>query len=246
MNGPRIAFVHDHDGDGRNDHCHQTGYQEKDAAGDAEYHVRVNNDARPGRQRVTFCYDPQIEAQADAGGQPVGHGCADSEARSRVDVVWTAAAGATSRQAARDPEDVEGRLDIIRVGARARGRRMVLRIRTAEAWRCSYLKSPVESYDSRGGTFRWHVDTNRDPYNEHTASYRCQGGTVFLDFPESGGTFEALKPDPRTVVVEVPRHRFGLDHRRVRLVAISRVDGRHRTTVLFDHEDYTTPLRPYR
>jgi hypothetical protein len=89
MNGPRLAFVHDHDGDGRNDHCHQTGYQERDAAGDEEYHVRVNNDTKRGRQRVTFCYDPEQDASADASGQPAGHGCADSSVKSRVVVVWT-------------------------------------------------------------------------------------------------------------------------------------------------------------
>ena len=91
MNGPRVAFVHDHDADGRNDHCHQTGYQERDAAGDEEYHVRVNNDTKPGRQKVTFCYDPEHDAAADASGQPAGHGCGDSGARSRVVVVWTRA-----------------------------------------------------------------------------------------------------------------------------------------------------------
>lgn len=89
MNGPRVAFVHDHDSDGRNDHCHQTGYQEKDAAGDEEYHVRINNDAKPGRQKVTFCFDPQQDPAADSTGQPDGHGCADSSASSRVVVVWT-------------------------------------------------------------------------------------------------------------------------------------------------------------
>ena len=89
MNGPRVAFVHDHDSDGRIDHCHQTGYQEKDAAGDEEYHVRINNDGRPGRQRVAVCYDPEQDAQADAAGQPEGHGCSDSEVRSRVIVRWT-------------------------------------------------------------------------------------------------------------------------------------------------------------
>lgn len=89
MNGPRVAFVHDHDGNGSIDHCHQTGYQVKDAAGDEEYHVRLNNDARPGKQKVAFCYDPQQDAQADAGGQPEGHGCADSTAKSKIVVIWT-------------------------------------------------------------------------------------------------------------------------------------------------------------
>lgn len=88
MNGPQVAYVHDHNGDGRNDHCHQSGYQMKDAAGDEEYHVRLNNDASPGRQRVTFCFDPEQDPAADAAGQPSGHGCADTEVKSRVLIRW--------------------------------------------------------------------------------------------------------------------------------------------------------------
>lgn len=88
MNGPRVAYVHDHNADGRNDHCHQTGYQMKDAAGDQEYHVRLNNDASAGRQRVTFCFDPHQDATADASGQPAGHGCADTDIKSRVLIRW--------------------------------------------------------------------------------------------------------------------------------------------------------------
>lgn len=89
MNGPRLAYVHDHDGDGSIDHCHQTGYQAKDAAGDDEYHVRINNDSKPGRQRVVFCYDPEQDVQADANGQPEGHGCSGASPRSKIVVVWT-------------------------------------------------------------------------------------------------------------------------------------------------------------
>ena len=88
MNGERVAYLHDHNGDGRNDHCHQTGYQVKDAAGDDEYHVRINNDTKPGRQRLIFCFDPQQDAAADASGQPAGHGCSDADVRSSVAVRW--------------------------------------------------------------------------------------------------------------------------------------------------------------
>lgn len=88
MNGPKVSFVHDHNGDGRNDHCHQTGYQMRDAAGDEEYHVRLNNDAAPGRQRVVFCFDPEQDAAADVSGQPSGHGCRDTDVKSRILVRW--------------------------------------------------------------------------------------------------------------------------------------------------------------
>ena len=90
MNGPKRAYVHDHNGDGRNDHCHQTGYQSKDAAGDDEYHVRVNNDTKAGRQRVVFCFDSEQDAESDASGQPKGHGCRDEAAnvKSRITIGW--------------------------------------------------------------------------------------------------------------------------------------------------------------
>ncbi len=88
MNGPQLAYVHDHDGDGRNDHCHQTGYQMKDAAGDEEYHVRLNNDTEPGRQRVAFCFDPEQDPASDASGQPAGHGCRDTDIKSKVIIRW--------------------------------------------------------------------------------------------------------------------------------------------------------------
>ena len=88
MNGERVAYLHDHNGDGRNDHCHQTGYQVKDAAGDDEYHVRLNNDTKPGRQKLIFCFDPQQDSAADASGQPSGHGCTDTDVRSSILIRW--------------------------------------------------------------------------------------------------------------------------------------------------------------
>jgi hypothetical protein len=90
MNGPKRAYLHDHNGDGRNDHCHQTGYQMKDAAGDDEYHVRVNNDGRAGRERVVFCFDTEQDPDADASGQPKGHGCRDEtdDDKSRITIRW--------------------------------------------------------------------------------------------------------------------------------------------------------------
>lgn len=88
MNGPQVAYVHDHNGDGRNDHCHQTGYQMRGAAGDEEYHVRLNNDVSPGRQRVAFCFDPEQDPAADASSQPSAHGCRDTDLKSRVVIRW--------------------------------------------------------------------------------------------------------------------------------------------------------------
>jgi hypothetical protein len=88
LNGEKRAYAHDHDGDGRMDHCHQTGYQSKDSAGDLEYHVRVNNDTKAGKQQVIFCFDPEQDPAADASGQPQGHGCKDAAQKSKVKIRW--------------------------------------------------------------------------------------------------------------------------------------------------------------
>ncbi len=83
-NGPKVAYTDTH---GAIRHCHQSGYQEKGAAGDREYHLRVNNTEEPGRQVVVFCYDP--DQAAATGEQPIGHGCGDEGARSRAVIRWT-------------------------------------------------------------------------------------------------------------------------------------------------------------
>lgn len=88
MNGEKRSFTHDHNGDGLIDDCHQTGYQEKDAAGDLEYHVRVNNDAKPGRQKVVFCFDPEQDIEAAADEQPPGHGCKGAEHKDTIRIRW--------------------------------------------------------------------------------------------------------------------------------------------------------------
>ncbi len=87
-NGPKTATIHDHDGNGRVEHCHQSGFQEKDMEGDAEYHARLNNDSSPGRQRVIFCHDPDQDAAGDAADQPEGHGCSDETIKDRILIRW--------------------------------------------------------------------------------------------------------------------------------------------------------------
>lgn len=57
--GPKIAILSDTNGDGRNDLCFQSGYQEKGIAGDKEFHARLNNSTTPGNQTVVWCYDPE-------------------------------------------------------------------------------------------------------------------------------------------------------------------------------------------
>lgn len=63
--GPKYAVLSDTNGDGRNDRCFQSGYQEKGVAGDLEFHARLNNTTTAGRQSVVWCYDPDRDGCSD-------------------------------------------------------------------------------------------------------------------------------------------------------------------------------------
>lgn len=75
--GPKFAVLSDTNGDGRNDRCFQSGSQNKNAAGDMEFHARLNNTTTAGRQSVTWCYD------ADQ------NGCSDEYVRDTIRIDWT-------------------------------------------------------------------------------------------------------------------------------------------------------------
>jgi len=77
--GTRTAVLSDQNGDGRNDLCFQSGYQLKNAAGDLEFHARLNNNTgTAGRQTVTWCSD------ADQ------NGCADERVKQTITIDWSA------------------------------------------------------------------------------------------------------------------------------------------------------------
>jgi hypothetical protein len=64
---------HDHDGDGRAEHCHGTT--------DANGHFDVDADnfqSTPGTATYTSCHDPQNAAPAPPASPPANHGCADA------------------------------------------------------------------------------------------------------------------------------------------------------------------------
>ena len=155
------------------------------------------------------------------------------------------AADAPAADSAKDPEDVRGQLDVIYVRAAARGDKLVLLVRTAEEWGCRYLQSTVRDDERRSASIRWHVDTNRDPYTEHTVFASCQDGEYDVTFTEAGKRFPATRPDARTLRVVLPRERFGLDRPRLAITTITRVDHVSSGEVLFDEEDAAPALEPY-
>ena len=66
--GPAIRILRDLNGDGRNDSCFQSSYQENPAlaAGNFEYHARVNNTGMAGSQQVKWGVDRDGDGRIDS------------------------------------------------------------------------------------------------------------------------------------------------------------------------------------
>jgi len=75
-NADKTSKLSDTNGDGRNDLCSQSGYQDKpNMDGNEEYHARMNS-TTPGYQVVLFCHDPDAD------------GCLDERVRSFTVIYW--------------------------------------------------------------------------------------------------------------------------------------------------------------
>ncbi len=75
--GPAYAKLSDTNGDGRNDLCFQSSYQQTGKAGDFEFHARLNNTTTAGTQYVVWCSD------SDA------NGCRDERVKDDIQIKWT-------------------------------------------------------------------------------------------------------------------------------------------------------------
>ena len=84
--GPEYAKLSDTDRDGRNDLCFQSSYQKTGAAGDFEFHARLNNTSMPGTQYVVWCAD------ADA------NGCRDERVKDDITIKWGDGQGNSMRE----------------------------------------------------------------------------------------------------------------------------------------------------
>lgn len=74
----KTAMLSDANGDGGNDRCVLSGYEDANT----EYHTRLIS-TTAGTQTVTFCADPE------------GNGCADAAATNIITINWTDGAGPT-------------------------------------------------------------------------------------------------------------------------------------------------------
>ena len=164
------------------------------------------------------------------------------------------AAGALPKTAQRtDPEDVKGRLDIVRTRVRVGATRVRLTVETADAWRCRYVKDDASTAegaaavydDGKGVFFFWEFDTDKDASFERDAFFRCKEGKVRLVSDGLHRSVRARKPDRRTVTATVSRKSWEMTGRRLQLRAISQINGVDGAETFVEERDGTRRLRPF-
>jgi hypothetical protein len=84
--GPEYAKLSDTNRDGRNDLCFQSSYQQTGAAGDFEFHARLNNTSMPGTQYVVWCADANA------------NGCRDERVKDDITINWNNGQGNSMRE----------------------------------------------------------------------------------------------------------------------------------------------------
>lgn len=167
----------------------------------------------------------------------------------------TLVASAATTTSAKDPDDTRGRLDIRYVEFERSGSKATLTLRTAEKWRCRFLKDDTstaqgasEAYDDGKAAFLlWSIGTDRNDGAEHSGHFRCKNNRLELQFDRPNEvSYSVRRPNLRTAKVTIPAKRFGLDHQRLRLFAISQLNGQFGEQTFFEERDQSPPLRPYK
>lgn len=163
-------------------------------------------------------------------------------------------ANAATTTSANDPDDTRGRLDIRYVEFRRSGSKVTLTLRTAEKWRCRFLKDDTstaqgasEAYDDGKAAFlMWSIGTDRDDDAERTGFFRCKNGRLKFQFDRPNDvSFSVRRPNRRTAKVTLPVRRFGLDRKQMRVYAISQLNGQFGDQTFFEERDDSPRLRPY-
>jgi hypothetical protein len=152
-----------------------------------------------------------------------------------------------------DPEDVDGRLDIVRIRVRVSTARVRLTAETAERWRCRYVKDDASTAegaaaayeDGKGVFFFWGIDNDKDSAYEIEAHVRCKDGELRLVTDQLFRSVAARKSNGRTVTASVSRKKWELGGRRLQLRAVSQVNGTDGTEIYTEQRDETRRLRPF-
>lgn len=171
-----------------------------------------------------------------------------------------APASATDARAvsASDPDDVGNRLDIVHERFRLNGDgTATLRVRTADRWRCGYLRNGLlhgveDNGELYSASLLWEFDDSVDGRlgdPDVVGVFGCDedAGLVFGLHHTAGAhpsrTFQASRPTARSAAVTIPRRALHAQH--VELRARSRFDGTKGHHTAFDEEDLTPILRGY-
>jgi hypothetical protein len=116
---------------------------------------------------------------------------------------------ASAAEKAEDPNDTEGKLDIVQISFKgAAGATGTVKIRTQNPWGCKFLRQGVKT------SLNWYFDDNEDGDNDLIGKFVCVNANsnnprliLKLHGPDSGSNYEpvpAKKPDKKTVKATFP------------------------------------------
>jgi hypothetical protein len=145
-----------------------------------------------------------------------------------------------------DPEDVEGRLDIVFVRFRGNGDgTATLTIKTAERWRSRFVKREPNG-DEKQVFLVWQFNSNRDRSFERTGRFYFDDAKKHLVFEKvnSDRVFRVRRPNRRMVKVTVPVRAFRLGSPRLKVRAQSTVNGVFGESVFIEETDLSPTLKP--
>lgn len=117
------------------------------------------------------------------------------------------AAGSSAVHRNSDPEDSDGRLDIVSVRSQAAESSLLLTIRTADPWRSDYIEYEPSLDDPITARLWWEMDTDLDGDSDLEGYFFWDTGKkkMFLElYSEDRDRLLAKKVDKRTVSVEIP------------------------------------------
>jgi hypothetical protein len=118
-----------------------------------------------------------------------------------VMLIFGTAANAAKRH---DPEDTDGRLDIVLIKVSGdKGELGHFTLRTEDPWRCSLLKR------SKDTSLKWLFDDARDRDRDLVGKFLCINSKLIfrLHGPDTGNRYEDIsvgRPNRRTAKIDVP------------------------------------------
>ncbi|MDQ4145027.1 MAG: hypothetical protein M3198_15060 [Actinomycetota bacterium] len=149
----------------------------------------------------------------------------------------------TVKETKSDPNDTRGRLDIVKVRYIGNGDdTATLVLKTAEAWRCRFLRGVAEAPHTYSAGLSWEINRDSDRANEKSGHFSCRNKKLFFTI-NNGEPIRAPRPDRHTARVRIPLK----PTENLSIYAISRITGEVDGEVYVDEEDIAPEgrLTPY-